>query len=596
MCSVCMEIYTPILRKKCVCRFCKADTCSKCIERYLLDRHEDAHCMHCRVNYSDAVLHEICTKTYIKNVYFKHRQQVLVNRERANLPGLQDEAMQERKKRKVEEQVEKIIAEISILERERGAQLRIYNNLYTQYYEKLLEKQPVGDIRAEMDKILVVLDKLKEETWFKRDVIIRIRYPDRYGADGEETGGDAAGREGSAAKEEEKKKFIRRCTRDGCQGFLSTAWKCGICEYYSCNKCFKTKTTKQDDLHTCTKEDLETAELIKKDSKPCPNCGEFIMKESGCSQMFCITCKTPWDWNSGKVVTSGPLHNPHYYEWLRRNGGDMQRNPADVPCGGYPNAWELPRMPKGIDRHLSSYFYEFHRICQEIQDVTTRNFRRHIDNTALNTINIKFLLGDFDEAYWGQQLAKHERARKRDNEVQEIFAAFRMAAVELINRIYNYNDGAIRNFSNLPLETAQKLLEDFGVECRELITMINDALKNISITYSYSVPFIDHEGHYYNIKSKNFANEFKKRRAAKKESDTASVMSVSTFESGENIIVEGQGDERGGAAGGEPGGVDTTMINEIVELATTETAMTVVTAAPKRRRPKVADGTTNEQK
>jgi hypothetical protein len=100
-----MDNYTAIIRKKCVCKYCKADTCSKCIERYLLERHEDAHCLHCRVNYNDAALHEICTKTYIQHVYFKHRQEVLINRERANLPGLQDIAIDERKKRSNEEKI-----------------------------------------------------------------------------------------------------------------------------------------------------------------------------------------------------------------------------------------------------------------------------------------------------------------------------------------------------------------------------------------------------------------------------------------------------------------------------------------------------------
>ena len=74
-CTICAENYTAIIRKKCVCKYCNNDACSKCIERYLLDRHEDAHCPQCRVNYNDVALHEICTKTYLNQVYFKHRQE-----------------------------------------------------------------------------------------------------------------------------------------------------------------------------------------------------------------------------------------------------------------------------------------------------------------------------------------------------------------------------------------------------------------------------------------------------------------------------------------------------------------------------------------
>jgi hypothetical protein len=513
MCGVCMNNYTPIIRKKCVCKYCKADTCSKCIEQYLLGRHEDAHCLHCRVNYNDATLLEICTKTYIQHVYFKHRQEVLINRERANLPGLQDVAIDERRKRGNEEKINEIKKDITVLETQRDVIMTEYNKLYTEYYSKLAAKQDYSAIRKQLDDILVQSDKLRTQINNKKDDINRIKWPAAYGLPA--NGGT------HAKPEEEKKKFIRRCTRDGCQGFLSTAWKCGICEYYSCSKCFITKTKKHDDPHECKKEDIETAEMIKADCKPCPNCGEFIQKSSGCDQMWCISCQTPFSWTTGKVVTGGIIHNPHYYEWMKRNGGAAPRNPADVPCGGYPNAWELRRMPKGMSNAISNKFFEFHRICQELQDISERTYRSHIDLDTTNKINVKFLLGDFDEKHWGQQLGKNERKRKRDREVQEIFAAFRMVAVELINRIQNYRseDGKIRTFTDLPIKEAETFITDLSVEIIALITMINDALRNVSISHCYSVPYIHLDGNYYSIKTKNFSDEVKKKRGAKKDDD-----------------------------------------------------------------------------
>jgi hypothetical protein len=231
-----------------------------------------------------------------------------------------------------------------------------------------------------------------------------------------------------------------------------------------------------------------------------------------CSQMWCISCQTPWDWTTGKIVTNGIIHNPHYYEWMKRNGGAAPRNPADIPCGGYPTVWELRRMPKGINPHISNKFHEFHRICQELQDISERGYRSHIDNATTSGINVKFLLGDFDEKRWGQNLAKTEKKRKRDNEVQEIFVAFRMVAVELINRVQNYDDGTIRNFSLLPLKNAEEFINNLDIEIQALITMINDALRNVSISYCYSVPYINMDGGYYGVKTKNFASEVKKKK------------------------------------------------------------------------------------
>ena len=500
-CTICAENYTAIIRKKCVCKYCNNDACSKCIERYLLDRHEDAHCLKCRVNYNDAALHEICTKTYLNQVYFKHRQEVLINRERANLPGLQQEAINAKLIRENDAKIAEIRKEIAGIRLQRDEVMNRYNTVISMYYSKLAtkEKEEAYKFKIEADKIIEECNHFRELINVKETDINKIRWGPINGVT-------------PVKAEEEKKKFIRRCTREGCQGFLSTAWKCGICEYYSCSKCFKNKTKKQDDPHECTKDDLETAELIKKDCKACPNCGEFIMKTSGCSQMWCISCQTPWDWTTGKIVTNGIIHNPHYYEWMKRNGGAAPRNPADIPCGGYPTVWELRRMPKGINPHISNKFHEFHRICQELQDISERGYRSHIDNATTSGINVKFLLGDFDEKRWGQNLAKTEKKRKRDNEVQEIFVAFRMVAVELINRVQNYDDGTIRNFSLLTAFNAENFINNLDIEIQALITMINDALRNVSISYCYSVPYINMDGGYYGVKTKNFASEVKKKK------------------------------------------------------------------------------------
>jgi hypothetical protein len=514
-CGICLENYTTILRKKITCKYCNESACSKCIERYLLDRIEDAHCLHCRVNYNDETLRNICTKTYLQQTYFKHRQEILINRERAQLPGLQEAAVQERKKREDNLKITAIRAEIEEINKQRQDLTTQYTNLYKNYYTYLKCKIDVSKTRKEMDTLLQQIENLRDQLTFKQNKIHLIKYPQYYDLGGQ--GSEA--RTAVSPQEDEKKKFIRRCTNNGCQGFLSTAWKCGICEYYSCNKCFKVKTKNKDDEHTCLKEDVETAELIKKDSKPCPNCGEFIMKTSGCSQMFCISCQTPWDWNTGKVVTSGIIHNPHYYEWMKRNGGQAPRNPADVPCGGYPNGWDIRRMPRGLHHSIADKYYEFHRICLELQEISTRTYRTHIDTDNATNTNVRFLLGDYDEKRWGQLLAKNERKKKRDYEVQEIFGAFRMIAVELINRVHNYNQGGYTLFTNLPVPIAEQFLKDLYKEIDEFINVMNNALKQVSINFNYSVPYFTTEGAYYRISTKNFSADMKKKRISKKKTD-----------------------------------------------------------------------------
>jgi hypothetical protein len=686
-CSVCLDNYTAIIRKKVACKYCKKDACSKCIERYLLERIEDAHCLHCRVNYDDLTLSEICTKTYLQDRYFKHRQEILINRERANLPGLQDLAIREKRRKEMKLRFAECEKEIEEMENVHYDALVKYNMAYRELeaMKAVSSAEEIAELRKVMLEKKVHAEGIRRSINNKRVEANRAYIRSRDGEDDDEEGeldtGDGSAAAGTDAKESkeakeaketnEKKKFIRRCTRDNCQGFLSTAWKCGLCEHYSCNKCLREKGKKPDDPHECQKADLDTAELIRKDSKPCPNCGEFITKTEGCfakdtpiicwngnvkmsqdiqigdeligddgtkrtvistvdghdtmykvvqnngteyivnsehtlvllyrgedeftlqpfqmldnvyeipvkqyltlsvpirkqlfgykqsntqriltsikvteigpgyyygwavdnnkrfllsdttcvrncDQMFCVSCQTPFSWNTGKIVTTGVIHNPHYYEWLKRNGQDLPRNPGDVPCGGYPRSWELRRLPRGFPEKLQQLFTEFHRICMEIQDVSTRNWQTHLQQDASNRINVQFLLGEYDEKRWGQLLAVQERKKKRDREVQEIFAAFRMVAVELLNRYQNYRDPTHGHIGNVPIEKAVEFVQQICVESSALIDMINDAFKQASLQHKYSVPFIAFmKGHrsYYQLQTRNYCTEEKGKKMGKR--------------------------------------------------------------------------------
>jgi hypothetical protein len=127
----------------------------------------------------------------------------------------------------------------------------------------------------------------------------------------------------------------------------------------------------------------------------------------------------------------------------------------------------------------------------ELQEISERNYRSHLDQDHLNGTHIRFLLGDFNEKEWGKRLAVAEKRRKRDTEIQEVFAAFRMVAVELINRIQHYRDETVDAFTLLPLHKADEYLEKWNVEVQALIEMVNEGFKRISQAHYYQVPIIE---------------------------------------------------------------------------------------------------------
>jgi hypothetical protein len=65
-------------------------------------------------------------------------------------------------------------------------------------------------------------------------------------------------------------------------------------------ECFEVRGTEK--TQSCNPDNIATAKLIKSDTRSCPNCNEGIYKIEGCAQMWCTSCKTPFDWNTGKII------------------------------------------------------------------------------------------------------------------------------------------------------------------------------------------------------------------------------------------------------------------------------------------------------
>ena len=91
------------------------------------------------------------------------------------------------------------------------------------------------------------------------------------------------------------------CPAPDCKGYLSSAYKCAACSKYACPHCLVVLGVDKDPEHECDPDVVATVEQIKKETKPCPNCGERIGKVDGCNQMWCTKCHTAFDWRTGKI-------------------------------------------------------------------------------------------------------------------------------------------------------------------------------------------------------------------------------------------------------------------------------------------------------
>ena len=306
------------------------------------------------------------------------------------------------------------------------------------------------------------------------------------------------GEEGGDGEEvRQRREFLMRYPADGCRGFLSTAYKCGICSKQTCSECLEMlpeagATTAE---HKCKPESVESAKAIKKETRPCPKCGARIFKIDGCDQMWCTVegCNTAFSWTSGHVVT-GRVHNPHYYEWLRRNGGNgvTQREVGDIPCGGIPAGWMFVRMILRCDYLTSAeknHIIDIHRNVTEFEE-RLRQYPARPPALANKELNIAYLMNQINETEWQRQLELSEAKFNRKKEIGQILQTLVAAAAEALQGIVARLEN-LRSTDGEALRQATEWIRSNAIPMLDsLRNYTNDAYKALAKTHHMAVPQI----------------------------------------------------------------------------------------------------------
>ncbi len=340
------------------------------------------------------------------------------------------------------------------------------NKAYKQHREKVLmdrersllpATQPYVEREIECEKIDVELGELQEEINKLAEKMSSLR---------------AVKRRLESKESTVRKNFVRKCPRENCKGFLSSQWKCGLCEHYTCNECNEVKGVTKDCEHTCKPENVATVQLLAKDTKPCPGCGAGIFKIEGCDQMFCIECHTAFSWKTGCKVF-GAIHNPHYFEYLRR-AGHVPRNPNEVRCGReLDHTFAAEFM--GRDRCEGRKIME--NICRQLIHI------RHVELPRFNVNNINENL-DLRVAFMRDKLTEDEfkrRVQQREKSVQK-----RTDLQNILNMLLSCATEIMYRYAEQYNQTRKKETFSYAewiMELDNLRVYTNDCLKDVSEVY-----------------------------------------------------------------------------------------------------------------
>jgi len=392
-CQICAY---DIVKRSIKCPKCNLMCCQGCVKKFLLSSSlQTPTCMGCKVGWDlDFVVSN--TDQSFEETYRHHRATIIMSLEKSLIPSTQPDAVKELKRR---ESFRFLYDSNSNIKRIRKW---LYENCKKKreylHKSKDLEVSDPEKAKKYFQKYVKMLQDIDQchETILQIETSIREERESEL----QKAGG---------VVQEKKTSYICPCPENECKGFIDDIeYKCGICEKQVCKTCY----IQAEDEHKCNPEVVETVKMLKKETKPCPNCRVPIFKIDGCDQIWCTSCHTAFSWRTGEVET-GRVHNPHYYQWMRENGG-MQRERGDVPvgvCGVVQLSVLMSKIRTFSPRaDVLEYLMCCHRILFHIREVMLQTFGERDDIRSRKEIRIRYMLGDFDEKRWLSQLKSREKS------------------------------------------------------------------------------------------------------------------------------------------------------------------------------------------
>jgi hypothetical protein len=431
---ICIEKFNKSTRLEVKCNYCDYSCCRTCFQKVIIGSILDPHCVNCKKKFTIDFINDTCTKVFINKTLKEHRENVLFEREKILLPATQDFAIREREISKLREELHKeMIIEKKLKEQLIVQKVKIYSSSNKIYHLRNLNNKNQGESSS-------------------------------------------------------SNRFFRKCPVVDCRGFLkneSGKCTCGICESTICKKC----NEKVLESHECDPDKVKTMELINKDTKPCPSCGCMIYKISGCDQMFCMECHSAFSWNKG-TIEKGVIHNPHYYEFLRKNKDNtyVPRNHGDQICGGLPMFYILLdalKYSEFVPEITVEFFSEFHRLVSHINNVEMRAIPNN-DNTDLRIKYLNNIITEDEFRVLIQQKEKKIQKKTRINEINQLLVD---VGIEIIISIVNFNQ-INDNINNL--------LDEKKIIIRNLIDYYNENIRKICKYFKCVYPGINDKLEYCN--------------------------------------------------------------------------------------------------
>jgi len=479
-CPICIENYSKTKHFKVECFNCDFTACRKCIRYFVINSSNNSvNCMSCKIVWNDKYISNALLPAFFKKDYRTHTNKNSIEEQLALLPDTQPE-------------VEVIIErEKAIDENSKINKMKIDIYKYIDSYKQTKISDFIREIRVENSK--KIDDKYQEELKkprnerMKKSNISKMIYDNKQAINIKATNlfnkyietinedNKKYIEDSNKVKELEKKQielrkiiykdtivtksiYNRPCSNSTCNGMLKTDSNlCSICYHITCSKCLQPYNKDIKD-HKCNEDDIKTAKLIKHDTKYCPKCNFGITKISGCDVMFCTQCNTSFNWKTMEILTKN-LHNPHYLEYLRKNGTQRQRDNVVNNCTANPTITDFDTRRFSNIRNFCydvQLFNPFRiimdkgiNVIQYILHISenANNIRAKINNYEISNRNarINFLLNKINRDTFNEIVSKNCYEIRILTQKEQIVLTAKDISTELIFNLSNNELMAINN-------------------------------------------------------------------------------------------------------------------------------------------------------
>lgn len=438
-CNICVEKYNKSTRLEIKCNYCEFSNCRTCFQKYLLET-QDPYCMNCKKIFTRDFVIINCTSTFINNDYKRHREEVLLDREKSLMPATQVYVILEREKNKRREQIKEIETHRSLL----LAQVR---NL---------------DLKI-------------------NDLNHRIL---------------------TNVTEQEIKRFIRKCPMENCRGFLTQQWKCGVCDSKICNKCNEENTVNHECdpgkvetmnlLNRDTKPCPECGTMIFRIS----GCNQMFCIECHCSWNWNTGLVE-------KGIIHNPHYYEFIRNGgtVHRNHGDIPCGGLpEIQVIRRELIVSLKRFDI-ITVDQENILYNFHNCITHIEHYEIIIITDQNEETT-RKLRVDYMMNKISETDFKKSLQQIEKGKNKKRDFNNIYEMFRDVSSDIYRQLMvHYHENFKNRVFKNPGLTKQFVIENITI-LSNLRNYFNDNLKKLGNNYKCVYPGISDDYRFqYNYKT-----------------------------------------------------------------------------------------------